>query len=259
MAVNKKRVTPVGNNAVSLFTKHLNLLSIIGCVILPLISNFVLSLILSFISGDILLVGAANILSGFITALNLVGLFFVYAVLINSIIRFGYEKSKKLVGFCVLRIAIIYTSYLAIGAIVTKNLAASFVGNLVTCLTNAVVDVMLLVGVLFLTCFLRSKSLDENNTNITVKGFFSAKNPLIAISAWIVVLISAFLLSSCIIDTVVDVVSYGAEDLNSTEIIYLVTPYVSWLIKTVAGYCVMWFTAKWLDTRWRQFSLETKK
>ncbi len=259
MAVNKKRVTPVGNNAVSLFTKHLNLLSLIGCVILPLISNFVLSLILSFISGDILLVGVANFLGGFITALNLVGLFFVYAVLLNSIIRFGYEKSKKIIGFCFLRIAIIYSSYLVIGAIVTENLAASFVGNLVTCLTNAVVDVMLLVGALFLACFLRSKYLDENNTNITVKAFFSAKNPLIAISAWIVVLISAFLLSSCIIDTIVDVVSYGASDLNSTEIVYLITPYVSWLIKTVAGYSVMWATAKWLDTRWRQFNLETKK
>ena len=259
MAVNKKRVIPVGNNVVSLFTKHLNLLLIIGCVILPLISNFVLSLILSFISGDILLVGVADFLGGFITALNLVGLFFVYAVLINSIIRFGYYKSQKLVGFCVLRIAIIYSSYLAIGTIVTENLAASFKGNLITCLTNAVVDLMLLAGALFLACFLRSKYLDEKNTNITVKGFFSAKNPLIAISAWIVVLISAFLLSSCIIDTVVDIVSYGAKDLNSTEIIYLVTPYASWLIKTVAGYCVMWFTAKWLDTRWRQFSLETKK
>lgn len=259
MAVNKKRVTPVGNNAVAVFTKHLNLLAIIGCIVLPLISNFVLSLILSFISGDILLVSAANILGGFITALNLVGLFFVYGVLLNSIIRFGYEKSKKLVGFCVLRIVIIYSSYLAIGAIVTENLAASFVCNLVTCLTNAVVDLMLLVGALFLACFLRSKYLDENNTNITVKGFFSAKNPLIAISAWIVVLISAFLLSSCIIDTVVDIVSYGAKDLNSTEIVYLVTPYVSWLIKTIAGYCVMWATAKWLDTRWRQFNLEAKK
>lgn len=259
MAVNKKRVTPAGSNAVSLFTKHLNLLMIIGCILLPLISNFILSLILSFISGDILLVGVANFLGGFITALNLVGLFFVYAVLLNSIIRFGYEKSKKLVGFCGIRIALIYTSYLAIGAIVTENFASSFLGNFITCLTNALVDVMLLAGTLFLTCFLRSKYLDENNTNITVKGFFSKKNPLITISTWIVVLISAFLLSSCIIDTIVDVVSYGASDLTSTEIVYLVTPYVSWLIKTIAGYCVMWFTAKWLDTRWKQFSLETKK
>lgn len=259
MAVNKKRVTPVGHNAVSAFTKHLNLLSVIGCIIIPLISNFALSLILSFISGDILLVSAANILSGFITALNLVGLFFVYAVLLNSIIRFGYEKSQKLVGLCVLRIVIIYSSYLAIGAIVTENLAASFLGNLITCLTNAVVDIMLLVGALFLACFLRSKYLDEKNTNITVKGFFSFKNPLIAISSWIVVLISAFLLSSCIIDTIVDVVSYGANDLNSTEIVYLVTPYVSWIIKTVAGYCVMWFTAKWLDSRWKAINLDIKK
>ncbi|MBR5322861.1 MAG: hypothetical protein IKU48_04890 [Clostridia bacterium] len=259
MAVNKKRVAPAGSNAVSLFTKHLKLLMIIGCVILPIISNFVLSLILSFISGDILLVDAANFLSGFITALNLVGLFFVYAVLLNSIIRFGYEKSKKLIGFCGLRIAIIYTSYLAIGTIITENLSASFTGNLITCFTNAVVDLMLLAGALFLACFLRSKYLDEKNTNITVKTFFAAKNPLISISTWVVVLISAFLLSGCVIDTIVDVVSYGASDLNSTEIIYLITPYVSWLIKTVAGYCVMWFTAKWLDTRWRQFSLESKK
>ncbi len=259
MAVNKKRVRPSENIIVSAFAKHLNLLCFIGCVLLPIISNFGLSLILSIISGDILLITASDILGGFITVLNLIGLFFVYALLINSVIRFGYKESKKIVALCILRVVLVYTSYIAIGAIVTANFSASFSKNLITCITNGVIDLMLLAGALFLTCFLRSKYLDEKNTNITVKGFFNTKNPLIAVSAWVVVLISAFLLSGCVIDTISDIVIYGTNDLTSTEIVYLVTPYISWLIKTVAGYCVMWFTAKWLDSRWSAINLEIKK
>ena len=259
MAVNKKRITPIPDKTVPLFQKHLSLLAFIGCILLPVISNFALSLILSDITGDILLKTAADILGGFVTALNSVGLFFVYGVLINSIVRFGFKESKNIIILCFIRVFLIYTAYLAIGAIMTADLSATITGNLYACFTNGLVDVMLLCGALALTGYLRSRYLDENKTNVTIKSFFPAKNPLLVISAWVVVLISAFLLSGCVITTISDVMLYGATDLTSSEVVYLVSPYVSWLIKTVSGYVVIWLTAKWLDSRWSAVSLACKK
>ena len=247
------------SDRITLFKKHLTLLCLIGTVIIPVINNFGLSLILSFISGDIMLETASSLLSYFISALNLVDLFLIFGVLVNSLVRFGYKESKKIVGMCIVRVAIIYLSYFLIGAIVTSNFASTVTGNIYYCLTNALIDLMLLAGAIALTLYLRSKYLDEKNTNITVKKFFNFKNPLIAISAWIVVLVSSFLLSGNIIDTVADITVYGAQNLTTSEIIYLVSPYVVWVIKTMAGYVIIWGCAKWLDTQWRNLSKTSAK
>ena len=114
---------------------------------------------------------------------------------------------------------------------------------------------MLVVGAIILCSFLRSKYLDENNTDITVRKIFDRNNPLTNIILWVTVLISAFLLSGCIINTVTDITTYGADDLNFNEFIYLVSPYIKWLCKTVFGYFVMVFTAKWLDLQWKNLHI----
>ena len=233
------------------FKKHIFLLALTGAVVITVINSFGLSLVLSLISGDIMLKVPAELLTYFVSALNVCGLFLTYGALVNSLIRFGFKGSKSVLILCIVRIFLIYVSYLLIGVIVTSNFTASFGGNLYYCLVNGLIDLMLLCGSAALTLFLRSKYIYENNTNISVKGFFNFKNPLISVSVWVVVLISAFLLSGCIINTVADVTLYGASNLNPTEVIYLVTPYVEWLLKTAVGYVLMWCCAKWLDSRWK--------
>ncbi len=239
------------NQTVSAFQKRLTILCVICTVIVPLINNFGLSLVLSTISGDIMYETPAEILSYFVSALDTVNMFFVFAVLINSITRFGLGKSKNIIALCVLRIIIVYASYLAMGAIITTNLANTLKGNLYYFVTNAVIDIMLLIGAIVLIIFIRAKFVDENNTNITVKKIFDLKNPLVSITLWITVLISAFLLSGCVINTISDISAYGADNLNAYEIIYLVIPYIKWLLKNIAGYLIMIFCAKLFDTQWK--------
>lgn len=239
------------NDKTGAFKKHLILLGVIAAVIIPVLNNFALSLILSFIDGDVMLAGVSAVLKTFVSALSILDLFLMYAVLINSVLRFGFKGSSKLFGLSVLRVVLVYAAYLSIGAIVTMNFSDVIKGNIYYCLTNAFIDILLLAGAMVLTVYLRSKYIEAKNTNITVRRFFDFNNPLMVISAWVTVLISAFLLSGCIINTVSDISAYGASNLNFNEVVYLVSPYAKWLAKTAIGYCVFWCCAKWLDTVWK--------
>ena len=235
----------------SVMRKHINLICFLCTVIVPLINNFVLSLVLSFISGDIMLVVWAEMLSYFVVALDTINLFLVFGVLVNSLIRFGSRGSRRVISLCFVRIFIVYASYLTIGSIVTANPLMMLKSNLIYCVTNGAIDILLLAGTLFLVLFLRSKFIEEKNTNIALKKFIDIKNPLLVVTLWVTALISAFLLSGCVISTVSDIATYGANNLNATEVIYLVSPYIKWIIKTIFGYCVMWVCAKWFETQWR--------
>ena len=239
------------NDKTAAFKKHLLLLGVIAAVIIPILNNLVFSLVLSLIGGDIMLVTLEELLKVFISALSVLDLFFMYGVLVNSLLRFGLKDSRKLIVLSVVRIVLIYVFYITIGAIVTLNFSDVLLGNLYYCFTNAAIDFLLLVGAVGLTVYLRSRYIEEKNTNITVRGFFDFKNPLMVISVWVTVLISAFLLSGCVINTVSDIALYGASNLNFNEVVYLVSPYVKWLAKTAVGYCVFWCCAKWLDTVWK--------
>ena len=231
--------------------KHLTLLSVIFGIAVPLINNFGLSLWLSIVDGDIMYTGLSDFLSVFITVLSALDLYAMFAVLVISLVRFGSSNSKDVITFGFVRIAITYASYISIGAIVTENFANTIKNNYEYFLVNCVIDVMLLVGAIFLCLFLRSKFLSEENTDITVRKIFDRHNPLLNIILWTTALISAFMLSNCIINTVSDVVTYGASDLTASEIIYLVSPYLAWVVKTVGCYFVMVFTAKWVDFLWK--------
>lgn len=241
------------------FKKHILLLTVISTVAIPLINNFGLSLLLSIITGDIVYSTVSNILTVFVSALGTVNLFFVYAVLINSLLRFGFKQSKDIILLCFLRIFIVYASFIGIGAIVTTNFTNTLKSNIFYCLTNGVIDIMLLIGAIILCLFLRSKYLTENNTDITIKKFISKSNALYVIMLWTTALISAFLLAGCISDTVTDIATYGADNLSSTEVIYLVTPYIKWIAKTLVGYIVMFFTAKWLNFQWKYSNTQPEK
>lgn len=241
--------TTTASSAVAAFQKHLQLLALIAAVIVPLISNFGLSLIMSNIANDIMYVTAFNLLKNFITAFNLVDLFLIYAVLVNSLLRFGFKDSRGVFTLCLIRVFIIYASYIVIGAIITADFFSVLSANLYYCLINGSIDLLILGGVVVITMFLRSKFFAEKNTNITVKRFFDFKNPLIAVSAWVVVLISASLLSSCLINTF----------FSSLDALSIVMSYVQWITKTAVGYCIMWGVAKWLGSRWKAINRALSK
>ena len=171
-------------NLLQAFKKHITLLCLISTLIIPVINNFALSLVHSLVAGDIMYATIADILSVFITALDTLNLFIVFGVLINSIVRFGAKQSSNVIALCFIRIFIVYASYIAIGAIVTTNFEATLKGNLFYCFTNALIDVMLLIGAIMLCSLLRAKHLDDNNTDITVRKIFDRKNPLINIILW---------------------------------------------------------------------------
>jgi hypothetical protein len=236
--------------------KHLTLLSVIFAIAIPLINNFGLSLVMSNVYGDIMYTGLSDFLSAFISVLSALDLFAVFAVLVISLVRFGSKNSRDVITLCFVRIVIIYASYILIGAIVTENFANTLANNYEYFLVNAVIDVMLLVGAIILCLFLRSKYLFEENTDITVRKLFDKHNPLLNVILWTTVLISAFMLSNCIINTVSDIVTYGANDLSVNEVVYLVTPYAAWAVKTAACYFVMVFMAKWVDFLWKAINAD---
>ena len=196
---------------ITAFKKHLNVLCFLCTVIIPVLNNFILSLILSFISGDIMLVFWAELLEAFVVALDTVNLFLVFGVLINSVARFGYKNSGRVIAFCTVRIAIIYASYIAIGAIVTSSFAYTLVNNLLYCFTNAAIDILLLVGAVFLISFLRSRFKEACSADESVGGILSFKNPM-----------NTFLLTSPVNEKQIkENVAAGSIELTSDEILWL--------------------------------------
>lgn len=231
--------------------KHLTLLSVIFAIIIPVINNFGLSLIMTITDGDIMYAGIPEFLSPFITILSALDLFAVFAVLVISLVRFGLNNSKDVITFCFVKIVITYSSYIAIVTIATENFVNTLKNNYLYFLMNFAIDGILLIGAIALCLFLRSKYLYEENTDITIRKIFDKHNPILNIMVWITALISAVMLTSCIINTYFDVTTHGANNLSLTEVIYLVSPYVVWVIKTVACYFVMVLMAKWIDFLWK--------
>ena len=236
------------NSYIPTLKKHLRILCIISTLVIPIINNFALSLWLSVIQGDIMFKTLYDVLSVFISALDTLNLFLVFAVLVNSLIRLGVKNSYEIIALCFIRIFIVYSSYISIGAIVTTNFTSTLKGNILYCITNAVIDVMLITGTIILCRILLSKY-TEISVESSLKGLSPKNNPFVHILVWVTLLVSTFLLSGCIINTVTDISVYGSDNLNASEIIYLVSPYLRWIFKTVFGYAVMLFVSRRLDVQ----------
>ena len=139
-----------------------------------------------------------------------------------------------------------------IDAIVSINYTfAQTAENFKTSLVYILIEVMIIAGTVLIVAFLRSKYADEKNTNIAVKHPFDMKNPIITVSLWVTALVAVTLLSDCVISTVINVVTYGAEDLNLSEIITLVSPYVKWAIEAILSYAVILGVAKLFEAVWK--------
>lgn len=248
------------NNKNKALKKHLTLLCIIFTIVIPFINNFGLFLVLLNIQNDVVFGSLPDLLQSFMSALTTLDLFFTYAILVISIVRFGTKRSSDIIALSAAKIFVTYFSSVLAGAVVTTDFLSSLVKyNYEFFLINALVELMLLLGAVILCGILSTKFLAENNTDITVKKVFDRKNPLIVIITWTTVLISAFLLSRCITDTVADIVTYGAKNLTKSEIIYLIKPYLIWVCKTVFCYFAMVISAKWIDFVWKNLNADDKK
>ena len=117
-------------------------------------------------------------------------------------------------------------------------------------LLNFSVDIVLLIGVIILVVFLRSKFIDLKKTNITVKSIFDRKNPIVTVTLWVSILITAVYLAGCVAETYALIMTYGADNLNFREVITLVSPYLEQVFRFIVGYLIMMGTAKWLELQW---------
>jgi hypothetical protein len=243
---------------VKAFKKHITLLGIITFLIIPIVNDFGLTVFLTTIKGNIMYEDLFAFFQTFSTSLDTLNLFLGYGLLASAIVRFGTKHSKDVIVLSFLRVFVRYASYFIVGAIASTDLAAAIKNNLYFGLINGGIDVMLVLGAIFLCSLIRSRYVGENKIDITIKKVFNIKNPMICVIMWVCALVGAFLLAGCVIDTVLDIMNAGADNLNANEIVYLVSPYVKWLFKVAFGYFVMIFTSKWLDFQWKALNAEPK-
>ena len=240
----------IKNENVRMFKKHINVIGIICAIFLTLVTNYALAIIVSNIRNDIMYETLTAILTSFQNALIFVSIYVLYGLLINSLLRFGVKNSRGILSLCFARIGLIYLSYFVFGIFLSKDFINDLKTNLMFILLNLAVDVIMLVGVIILILFLRSKFVDEKKTNITLKSIFEKKNPIVAVTLWVGILISSVYVSGCIAETYANVMTYGANNLNIHEVMTLVTPYIEQIIRFVLGYLVMMGAAKWLELQW---------
>ncbi len=243
----------------ALFKKHLTTTMVIAAVIIPVISHFILPAVRLLTPSD----KVYEILGIFLNALNTADLFLVYGVLITALVRFGMNNSSKIIGLGLLRYVIIYLSNILLTVIIVPlvivDYEVDFVYNLLVFGINIIVDVLPYAGAIIMTSFLCSKYVDENKTDITIRKVFDRKNPLLVITLWVTVLISATLLSETIVGTATNLSSYlsSGYQITSSLISILLEPYFHWLLKTVIGYFIMLGVGKWFEFQW-QASREIK-
>ncbi len=238
----------------TMFKKHMIWTCIIGAVIIPLISYLLLPALRVFISSDTVY----SILGYFLNALNTVDLFVVYGILISSLVRFGLNNSITVILLGFLRYVIIYASNIILSSVFIPLIIEGYEVNVVLDMLvygiNIIVDILPFAGAIIMTVFLCSKYLDEKKNDITIRKIFDRKNPLLVITVWVTVLISATLLSEAAVGTATDLSSYisSGYQITNSLIIVLVKPYIEWLLKTVVGYLIMIIVAKWFEFQWNQ-------
>lgn len=238
------------NANIKVFKKHVNIIGVICAVVITLITNYVLSLVLSNIRNDIMWTTLTTILSYFQDALIFVAGYVLYGLLINSLLRFGFRGSRGILNLSCIRLLLIYMAYLVFGIFMSRDFINDLKANMLYILLNFSVDIVLLIGVIILVVFLRSKFIDLKKTNITVKSIFDRKNPIVTVTLWVSILITAVYLAGCVAETYALIMTYGADNLNFREVITLVSPYLEQVFRFIVGYLIMMGTAKWLELQW---------
>ncbi len=236
------------NVQIQAFKKHINLLGFIAAILVTFITHFLMIYIISSLRTAVLwkqYTWFIEFLEGFNNAMISVANFVIYALIINNMLRFGFKKSGVIISYAVLRIVLFFVAAMAFGIYGSKDFMENLVFNFVYFLFVNSVEILLLIGSIVLIAFLRSKYIDEKNTDITVRKWISVKNPLTVITFWVNILISTVYLSGRIAQTYSDVFDGGHG------VFELVAPYIGIVANFFLGYVIMIAVAKWLDLQWK--------
>jgi hypothetical protein len=200
---------------------------------LPILTNVILTLIYNKIYGDIMYKTIADILEVSISILKTFTLYVTLAILINALLRKRMRRSPT-VPIILLYIISVFITYLA-DFILTTNTYAYIVYLLFAVLGDAVIY--------FAALFICKKTVRKYQltrpSQLSAKGkIISFANPMLRTLALMTIVIFGYNFIFSTIETVILITDVGFP-INSTEVMFLIEPYISFIIYAVAGYLTM--------------------
>ena len=200
---------------------------------LPILANVILPLIYNKIYGDIMYKTIADILEVAISILKTFTLYVTLAILLNSLLRKRMRKSPTR-PIVILYIASVLIAYIA-DFIITPNIYAFLVYLVFAVLSDAIIYVAAVV--------ICKKTVREHQltrpSQLSAKGkIISFKNPMLRTLALMTIVIFAYNFIFSTVETVMLITDVGFP-VNLTEVIFLVEPFISFVIYAVAGYLTM--------------------
>ena len=213
--------------------KKLLIISAITMIGLPVLTNVIFTLIYQNIYGDVMYAAAANIIDVATSILKTFTLYVTLAILINSMLREKIRRypSKLIFILYIVSLIIVYVS----DFMMTKDIYSYFIYMIFVLLG----DVVILIAAI-LTCkkTVRNHRISQPS-QLSLRGkIISLRNPVLSILFIMTVVIFVYNFIFNTVETVLLISDYGFPG-NSTEVMYLIEPYLSFIIYAVAGYLTM--------------------
>lgn len=214
--------------------KRLISISAIFMIGLPIINNIVLVLIYNNINGDYMLSTLTNIIDTTISIMATFVMYVTLGLLINSLLR------KNFTGFTSKPIFILYVISLLIIYVSDFIFASDIIGYVIYSMFVVLGDVVILAAALILCkkAVRRYKITQPKQLSFNGK-IISMKNPLLRTLLLMTIVIFVYNFTFNTIDIVMLISQYGFPG-NFGEVIYLIEPYLSYMIYAAAGYLTMY-------------------
>jgi hypothetical protein len=215
--------------------KHRKLLiiSIIAMVGLPLLTNVVLDIIYRAIYGDIIYATAANVISVANGILTTFTMYVTLAILVNSMLRDkirGYPSTLIFILYIVSLLIVYVSDFIGV-----KDIYAYFIYMIFVLLGDALI---LVAAVLACKKTVRKHKISRPSQLSLDGKVISKTNPVLRVLLAMTIVIFAYNFIFQTVETVMLIAENGLPG-NSTEVIYLLEPYLSFIIYAVAGYLTM--------------------
>lgn len=204
---------------------------------LPLFNNILLVSIHNAIYGDIMYKTLADVLDITINILSMFTFYLSLGMLINALLRKNILQNQSyiIIILYIISIIIVYVS----DFIFAMNLI-SFTVFLILALAG---DILIFITTLFVCNNTVRRYKITQSEKLSLNGkFISLKAPVLKTIFIMTIVIFAFNFISNTVETVLLIVDYGFPS-NTTEILYLLEPYFSYIIYAVAGYLTMLVTS----------------
>lgn len=204
---------------------------------LPLFNNVLLASIHNVIYGDIMYKTFADVLEITISILSMVTFYLSLGMLINTLLRKNLPRNPSflIIILYIISIIIVYIS----DFIFAKNLIA-FTIFLILALAG---DILIFISTLFVCNKTVRRYKITRPEKLSLNGkLISLKIPVLKTIFIMTIVIFAFNFVSNTVETIILITDYGFPS-NTTEILYLLEPYLSFIIYAVAGYLTMLVTS----------------